>query len=179
MCTGVRVKCPFFWSKFSETQISVTDFRKKYSDIEFHENPSSGIRVLPCGRTDIAKLVTFRNVANASRNQWDKGFLMFHTIFIACGTAKHFPIYIYIYICIYIYIYIHIYIFIYLFVYWKIAECFSVVMVVVIRCQTLLQDLWTIWSCYLYVFYEYYYHIPSYSLGSIFYQCIYGFIPVW
>jgi hypothetical protein len=27
----------------------------------------------------------------------------------------------------------------------------------------------------LYVFYEYYYHIPSYSLGSIFYQCIYGF----
>ena len=24
----------------------------------------------------------------------------------------------------------------------------------------------------------YYYHILSYSLGSIFYQCIYGFIPV-
>jgi lipopolysaccharide/colanic/teichoic acid biosynthesis glycosyltransferase len=28
----------------------------------------------------------------------------------------------------------------------------------------------------LYVFY--YYHIASYSLGSIFYQCMYGFIPV-
>jgi len=31
---------------------------------------------------------------------------------------------------------------------------------------------------YLYVLYDYYYHIPSYSLGSIFYQYIYGFIPV-
>ena len=51
-------------------------------------------------------------------------------------------------------------------------------MALVIRCQTLLEDLWTIWSCCLYVFYEYYYHIPSYSIGSIFYQCIYGFIPV-
>jgi len=25
---------------------------------------------------------------------------------------------------------------------------------------------------------EYYYHISSYSLGSLFYQRIYGFIPV-
>ena len=41
------------------------------------------------------------------------------------------------------------------------------------------EDLWTMWSCCLYVFYEYYYYICSYSLGSIFYQCIYGFIPVW
>ena len=44
--------------------------------------------------------------------------------------------------------------------------------------QILLEDLWTIWSCCLYVFYEYYCHNPSYSLGSIFYQCVYGFIPV-
>jgi hypothetical protein len=41
-------------------------------------------------------------------------------------------------------------------------------MVLVIRCQTLLQDLWTIWSCCFYVFY--YYHILSYPLGSIFYE---------
>jgi len=40
-----------------------------------------------------------------------------------------------------------------------------------IRRQTLLEDLWTIWSCCLYVLYEYYYH-------NNFYQCIYGFIPV-
>ena len=38
----------------------------------------------------------------------------------------------------------------------------------VISCQTLLEDLWTTWSCCLYVFYEYCYHIPSCSLGSIF-----------
>jgi len=51
-------------------------------------------------------------------------------------------------------------------------------MVLVMRYQTLLEDLWTIWSCCLYVFYEYSYHIPSYPLCYIFYQCIYGFIPV-
>jgi hypothetical protein len=61
-------------------------------------------------------------------------------------------------------------------VWWRAAECCSVVMVLVIRFWTLLEDLWTIWSCCLYVFY--YYHILSYSLCSIFYQCIYGFIPV-
>ena len=36
----------------------------------------------------------------------------------------------------------------------------------VIRCRTLLEDLWTTWRCCLYVFY--YYHILSYSLCSIF-----------
>jgi len=25
---------------------------EKYSDIKFHENPSSGSRVVPCGQTD-------------------------------------------------------------------------------------------------------------------------------
>ena len=46
------------------------------------------------------------------------------------------------------------------------------------KVSNILEDIWTIKSCCLYVFYEDYYHIPSYSLGSIFYQCIYGFIPV-
>ena len=32
---------------------------------------------------------------------------------------------------------------------------------------------WTTWSCCLYVFYEYCYHIPSYSLGSIFFINVY------
>jgi hypothetical protein len=45
----------FLWQRF-----------EKYSDIKFHENPSSGSRVVPCrqtdGRTDMMKLiVTFRN----------------------------------------------------------------------------------------------------------------------
>jgi len=34
---------------------------EKYSNIKFHENPSSGIRVVPCGwmdrRTDMTKLI--------------------------------------------------------------------------------------------------------------------------
>ena len=41
----------------------------KETNIKFHENPSSGSRLLPCGRTrraDITKLaVAFSNFANA------------------------------------------------------------------------------------------------------------------
>jgi len=29
------------------------NFRKKHSNIKFHENPSSGSRALPCGRSDV------------------------------------------------------------------------------------------------------------------------------
>jgi hypothetical protein len=39
---------------------------EKPSTIKFHENPSSGSRVVPCGRTDMTKLiVAFRSFANA------------------------------------------------------------------------------------------------------------------
>jgi len=39
---------------------------EKYSNIKFHENPSSGSRVVPCGRTDMTKLIiALRNIANA------------------------------------------------------------------------------------------------------------------
>jgi hypothetical protein len=42
---------------------------EKSSNIKFHENPSSGIRVVPCGRTDVTKLiVAFRNIAKALEN---------------------------------------------------------------------------------------------------------------
>ena len=41
---------------------------EKYSNIKFHENPSSGSRVVPCGQTDMTKLiVAFRNFANAPK----------------------------------------------------------------------------------------------------------------
>jgi hypothetical protein len=30
----------------------IARFSKKYSNIKFHENPSGGNRVVPCGRTD-------------------------------------------------------------------------------------------------------------------------------
>jgi hypothetical protein len=45
---------------------------EKYSNMKFHENPSSGSRVVPCGRADgqmwrsqWSLFVTFRNFANA------------------------------------------------------------------------------------------------------------------
>ena len=39
---------------------------EKSSNIKFHENPLSGSRAVPCGRTDMTKLmVAFRNFANA------------------------------------------------------------------------------------------------------------------
>ena len=45
----------------------------KYSNIKFHENLSSGSRVVPCGQTDrrtaMTKLIfPFRNFANAPNN---------------------------------------------------------------------------------------------------------------
>jgi len=49
-CTLV-FKYPFFLLDINETCIFSTDFRK-CSNIKFHENPSSGSRVVPCGRTD-------------------------------------------------------------------------------------------------------------------------------
>ena len=42
---------------------------EKYSGIKLHENPSSVSRDVPCGRTDMAKLiVAFRNFVNAPKN---------------------------------------------------------------------------------------------------------------
>jgi hypothetical protein len=45
---------------------------EKYSNIKFHENPSSGSRVLPCGptdrQTDMKLIVAFHSFANAPKN---------------------------------------------------------------------------------------------------------------
>ena len=50
---------------FMELEFSRHIFQK-YSNIKFHENPSSGSRVVPRGRTDRAKLnVTVLDFANA------------------------------------------------------------------------------------------------------------------
>jgi hypothetical protein len=44
---------------------------EKYPNIKFHENPSSGNRVVPCGRTDIQTdkkvIVAFRSFARAPK----------------------------------------------------------------------------------------------------------------
>jgi len=40
---------------------------EKSSNIEYHENPSSASQVVPCGWTDVTKLIgAFRHFANAS-----------------------------------------------------------------------------------------------------------------
>jgi len=41
---------------------------EQYTNIKFHENPSSGSRIVPCGRTDMMKLIiAFRSLANAPK----------------------------------------------------------------------------------------------------------------
>jgi len=45
---------------------------ERYTNIKFHENPSSPSRVVPCGRTDrqanmANHIVAFRNFANAPK----------------------------------------------------------------------------------------------------------------
>jgi hypothetical protein len=42
---------PIFLSDFNKTFFSRQNF-EKYSSIKFHDIPSSGSRVVPCGRTD-------------------------------------------------------------------------------------------------------------------------------
>jgi hypothetical protein len=66
MYIGLHVKYPLFLSdiklKFSR------QIFKKSPNIKFHETPSSGSRVVSCGRTDMAKrTVAFSNFANATK----------------------------------------------------------------------------------------------------------------
>jgi len=48
---GIHVKCPLFLSDFNENWISRQMFEKA-PNIKFHENPSNGSQVVPCGWTD-------------------------------------------------------------------------------------------------------------------------------
>jgi hypothetical protein len=72
MSKRLYVKYLLLLSDFNETWIFSTHFRKKKkrsSNIKFHQNPSSGSRVVPGGQTDMTKLiVAFRNFANAPKN---------------------------------------------------------------------------------------------------------------
>ena len=56
-------------SDFSELALYRQSF-EKYSNVKFHENPSSGSRVVPCGQTDGHDEANslFHNCANASKN---------------------------------------------------------------------------------------------------------------
>ena len=52
MYIGTHAKYLLFLSDFIKTSIFSRDFRKNTRWIKFHENPSSGSRVVPCGWTD-------------------------------------------------------------------------------------------------------------------------------
>jgi len=65
-------KVPFIIVRFSWKLNFLDIFSKKCTNIKFHENPSSGSRVVPCGRTDRRKdmtklIVAFRNFTNAPK----------------------------------------------------------------------------------------------------------------
>ena len=72
MYIRLHVKYPLLLSDFTETTILRHIFQKR-SNIKFNENPSSGSRVVPCGRTDgqagVTKLiVALQNFAKAAKN---------------------------------------------------------------------------------------------------------------
>jgi hypothetical protein len=59
---------PLFLFDFKVSSIFWQIF-EKYSNIKFHENPSSGIRVVPSGgRRDMKISVTFRDFVNGPTN---------------------------------------------------------------------------------------------------------------
>ena len=63
---GLHVRYSLFLWDINETWIFSIDFSEI---LEFHENPSSGSRVVPCGRTDMTKLVVAAHYfAKAPRN---------------------------------------------------------------------------------------------------------------
>ena len=70
-------KAPFVPVRSNETWF-YSFFFEKYWNIEFHENPSDGSRVVPCGRTDMTKLIVgFRNFANVPQNNPNDKFPLF------------------------------------------------------------------------------------------------------
>ena len=66
MSKRLHVKYPFcrILMKF---EISRQISEKKVLNVKFHQNLSSGSRVVPCGQTDMKLTVTFRNSANAPK----------------------------------------------------------------------------------------------------------------
>jgi hypothetical protein len=59
-----------FLDKFSK--------KKNYPNIRFHENPSSGCQVVPCGQTDghDKLMVALRNFANAPKNTYSNALIL-------------------------------------------------------------------------------------------------------
>jgi hypothetical protein len=87
---NVHVHYCFYFQILIKLEFSKQIF-KKYSNIKFHENPSSGSQVVPCGRTDrqtdmTKPIVTFRNFANEPKTKSPK------YIFCFCACLNVFKI---------------------------------------------------------------------------------------
>ena len=80
MYVGLHVKYPLFLSLFIKLEFSRQIF-KNYAKINFHENPSSGSPVVPCGNTYGSTgghgeaNIRFPRFANAPRHNGDKSKL--------------------------------------------------------------------------------------------------------
>ena len=62
-------KVPVIVVRFECNVEILNKFSKKYSNAKFHENPSSGSRIVPCGPTEMTKLmVVFGNFTNVPKN---------------------------------------------------------------------------------------------------------------
>jgi len=57
MYEGFHVKYSLILSDFNDLEFFCKDFSEKYPNIIFHENPSSKIRLVPWGQTDMTKLI--------------------------------------------------------------------------------------------------------------------------
>jgi hypothetical protein len=65
------MKCPFFLPGFNETRIFRTFYN--FSNTKFHQHLFSGSLVVPCGVTDMTKLIdAFCNVENVVLKNDDK-----------------------------------------------------------------------------------------------------------
>jgi hypothetical protein len=76
MYTCLHIYCPLFLSDLMKTEFSRQIFEKR-SNVKYHENTSSGSRVVPCGRVNrqtgqagMTKLrVTFSNFPKAQKKK--------------------------------------------------------------------------------------------------------------
>jgi len=68
MYLGLNVKCRLLLSDLMKVKFSRYIFAK-HSSIKFHENASSMFRLVPCGRTDVTKLiVSYRKFSKSPKN---------------------------------------------------------------------------------------------------------------
>jgi hypothetical protein len=92
--TTSSCKVPVHFCRIFTILVLLKRFSDKVSNIKFHQNPSSGSRVVPCGRTDrrigTTKLtVAFRNFAKVPKTcSMEKSFFLFHLCGITFGKVS-------------------------------------------------------------------------------------------